>query len=783
MSKKVQESMSQAMLDNIKNYSNEIVTLEDFVTAVRQNPGYHLGSIGNAGHINMIREIEQNSFDEADKDSSPCDTIWIRYDDRTQEFTCIDNGRGIPFDNILRVFTNPNTSSNYIKKKGEYSSGLHGVGAKVTNAMSHKFIIESYILGEGRRVEFTEGYPWDKGEQIIKKPSLYQGSKVSFTPSIKALGAVTNTWKDILNLTMLILPLCKIGTTVHFTGIDLNGKEYNDTIVNNDGIMTYLINATHTPMIKPIYISKDTGEMKTDIIFTWDAANMSTTNITAFANKCPTRFGYHIDGFEKGVTTFFCNYMNKTYLAGSKKKITIIPADIKIGLNAVVTVSLLKPIFDGQSKEKLSNIEIEGFVKSTIISQLNDWIKNNPKDILKLCKFFKEIAEVRISADKQKIKLTDKYAKSKLSGLPSKFVAPTGKTDLEFFITEGDSAAGLIKNHRENKTQGYFPIRGKLPNAFNTSKEKFLSNAEVAGIIQIIGGGYGKNFNIDKVKWKKIIFMPDADADGDHISSLLLRFFILYMPELITSGRVYKAMAPLYGIAIGKNNVRYLHDRMEYIEYIQKQFSKNNIVEDAKTKRKIAPKELSKILYQNIDYLYELNKIAKRYAVDPILLESIIMLTLNKKSLQVMSKSLKKQFRFLSTIEKKGDTIIIEGLVNSKYQTVFVNDKFMQDCMNIIEILKANESFVYIINNKPCSIYEMMSLFDKSAPVGIQRYKGLGEMNGEKLFDSTLNPNNRVLIQYTIEDVEKEIETIKYYEANKNLLLTDTKLTRFDVIE
>lgn len=782
MSKKEQVTMSQSMIDNIKNYGSEIVTLEDFVTAVRQNPGYHLGSIGNSGHINMVREILQNSFDEADKESSPCDTIWSRYDDRTREFTCIDNGRGIPFDNILRVFTDPNTSSNYIKKKGEYSSGLHGVGAKVTNAMSHTFVIESYVLGEGRRVEFTEGYPWDKGEVPIKNPRMPQGSMVSFTPSVKALGAITNTWKDIYKLITLILPLCKIGTVIYFTGIDIDGKEYNTRMVNTDGIMTYLIQNSSNPMIKPICLSRDTGEMKMDIVFTWDAVDISNTKITAFANKCPTIFGYHMDGFDKGLTSFFCNYMNKTYLAGAKKKITIVPADIRAGLNAVVTVSLLKPIFDGQSKEKLSNTEIEPFVKNTVNLQLTDWVKDNPKDILKLCKFFKEVAEVRLSADKQRIKLSDKYSKSKLNGLPSKFVAPTGNTDLEFFITEGDSAAGLIKNHRINKQQGYFPIRGKLPNAFKTPKEKFLSNAEIAGLIQIIGGGYGKDFNIDKVKWKKIIFCTDADPDGDHIAALLLRFFLLYLPDLIKAGRVYKALPPLYGVNVN-SKTQYLHDRMEYIRYIQKEFSKNNNVQDIKTGKVIPPKELSRILYLNIDYSYELNKISKRYAIDPYLLEAILTLNINKVSFATFRKSLKNQFKFLSKIEQYSDSIIIEGLVNSKYQTVFFNDKFISDCKNIIDILSSNDSFVYMINGKPCTIYEMMYMFDKSSPSSIQRYKGLGEMNGEKLFDSTLNPVNRTLIQYTIDNVVEEIETIKYYESNKNLLLQDTKLTRFDVIE
>lgn len=159
MSKTVKKQMSQEMIENIKNYGDEILTLKDFITSVRKRPGMYIGGIGDPGFINMIREIIQNSLDELNKESSPCDTISITYDERSFTVIVEDNGRGIPFNNIIRVFENEHTSSNFEKKPGEYSSGLHGVGAKVTNALSKKFIVESFILGEGRRVEFDDGYP------------------------------------------------------------------------------------------------------------------------------------------------------------------------------------------------------------------------------------------------------------------------------------------------------------------------------------------------------------------------------------------------------------------------------------------------------------------------------------------------------------------------------------------------------------------------------------------------------------------------------------------------
>lgn len=775
--------LSEEMIQNIDHYGKEIITLENFVKVVRQNPGYQLGDIGNNGIKNASREVWQNSFDEMDKASSPCTWVKIMFDERVCGFTIEDNGRGIPFGDILRIFSDPNTSSNYIKKEGEFSSGLHGVGAKVTNAVSKVFIVESYrYTGEARRIEFHEGYVWDKGEVAIPNKEKKNGTKIYFEPSREALGDFNITWKDVYKWLQHIAPLNNIGDVIYFTGIDSKGNVYEETLKNEDGIFTYLIRDTESPLIAPIELHRNNGIMKVDCAFTWDTSETSTDHITAFANKCPTLFGTHIKGFEEGITAFFVNYMNKIYLSNQKKKITVIKNDIKCGLKAVVSAFHIKPIFDGQSKTKFTNPEMESFLKDTIFELMDAWTRENPKDLTTLCKYFKDIAEVRLSVDKQKIRLTDKYNKSKLTGLPSKYVAPKNKKGGEFFITEGDSAAGLIKNNRINESQGYFPIRGKLPNAFRTKRELFLANPEVAGIIQIIGGGYGRNFDLSKVKWDKIIFCTDADPDGNHIKALLLRFFILYMPQLIEAGKVYATVPPLYGIRLSNNKYVYLKDRMAYIKYIQKNFSKNNKVTTLDNKD-ISPKELSNILYINLDYEREVNRIADNHAIDPILLESILSLVYNKVSFSKMKSAIQKQFKFITTVRKEHDMIVMEGLVNSKYQTVFLNDLLIRESKTILDYIEQNKSLAYRLNGEVVSLYELMHQFNKSAPKSIQRYKGLGEMDGKRLFDSTLDPSKRTLIQYTMDDVKSEIETIKYYEDDMSRLLTDVKLTRFDVIE
>ena len=581
------------------------------------------------------------------------------------------------------------------------------------------------------------------------------------------------------------MPLSTKGSKVTFNAIDNNGKKHSEVIVNEDGIFKYIVDLTTHPLVMPISGFKDTGYMKMDISFTYDSTDMDNESILAFCNSCPTIAGPHIDGFKEGIAYFFTNYMNKVYLtntSGKKKNkdLKLTAADTRSGLKAVISAAHLKPVFSGQAKEILDNKDMGPFIKNGVIEALEDWSKNNPKDFAKVCRYLKDVAELRLKQDKEKINLNKKYNSNSLTGLPSKYIAPIGKKDLELWIVEGDSAAGSMQNNRDIQTQGYFPIRGKLPNAFEKSAKDFLENAEVAGIINIIGGGYGKNFDISKVKWDKIIFGADADADGSHICALLLRFFILYMPQLITEGRVYKAVPPLYGLPAKDGKTIYFTERIDYIKYVQKLFAKNNSVcySDGKN---ITPTELTKILYINADYTYELLRIANRYAVDPELLETLLFLHLSGADYKKLKSAIEKKYRFIK-VEKINGVTHIQGSLNSKIQTIFFNERAISDCEKIINILNKNKNVTFKINGNVSSLYELMTKFDESSPKNIARYKGLGEMDGAELNESTLNRNNRVLIQYTLEDVKFVVNEIRYYEDNKEKLLEGIEVSRFDVI-
>lgn len=773
--------MTNKNIDNIKNYANEIVTLESFVEAVRQMPGMYIGPLSNAGFLNMFREIFQNSLDELIKAAinlSPCNFIRVTYDESSNTVIVEDNGRGIPFGHIIRIFTSEHTSSNYKKNKGEYSSGRHGVGSKVVNALATEFIVESYILGEARRVEFRDMIPWEFGEKVIPNTENKQGTRITFRPCYDVMGKINITVTDIIAYIKTIFPLTPVNSKMHFTGIHKDGTVYEEDIINADGIISYLIMSTTSPIIKPIVLFNDTGEMKAEIAFTYDSNDLQAEHIVSFSNYCPTVSGTHVDGFIEGVCKFFREYMNKIYLSGNKnKKLSVVSNDIKTGLKAVVNVCHLEPNFTGQAKEILSNEDMFYFVRDLMVSSLDEWTKNNPNDLQKICKYLKDIAEIRLSADKEKVKLTSKY-NSVLTGLPQKYIKPLTKKGVELIIVEGDSAGGGYRNER-HETQGILPIRGKMPNAFTTTKEKFLANEEVKAILTILGTGYGRNCNPANSNVEKIILTPDADADGAHIRTLLLGLFLIHLTPLIEAGMVYAAVPPLFTIQKGNKNI-YFVDRLDFVEYVQKLFSKQNTISTIKGV-KLSDKEIISIIYNNGDYTYDMDVVSNRFAIDINLLETILI---NKNaSIESLRDIIKQQYRFLD-ITKKNNTYILEGLLNSKYQTVFFNDQFMTDINKLYNTyIKNNQYMYYNINGEIKSLYNMMSLFQSTTPSGLTRNKGLGEMNPEQLAESTLYPSdNRVLIKYTMESASNEIERLKYLESNKSEFIKNIKVSRTELI-
>ena len=785
-------ALTEAQQKAIDDYGSRIKTLKDFMEAVRTRPTMYIGSIGSKGALSAAREIFQNSIDTILDKNSPADWFSYHLDERTGEMTIQDNGTGLPADDIIRILTSAHTSKNFERTPGEYPAGYNGVGAKIVNALSSTYIVESYKYdGTAVRLEFHKGYPTTEKPVSIPNKEKKQGLKTSFILDEDIMGPNELEWKSVYRLIKLMLSTLPLGTRCYFSAVDRNGKEFKEEIINKDGIVTDLIMKVKNPINKPIIIKYDDGYHKLDCAFCYDAGGEEGPDddiaITSFCNSCPTSSGTHVEGTLEGIGRWFSLYMNNIYLSNqkAKDKLKVIPNDIKIGLNIFISAAHIEPLFNDQAKEILGNEDMVGVCKDAVMKGLDDWSKNNPQDLAKLSKFFKEIAELRMKQEAGKAKIVTKYTKNPLNNLPAKYIKPLKKGYTELLIVEGDSAKGTVQECRDSDTQGIFPIRGKIANAFRMSKTEFFNNAEVQGITQIIfGQEYRKGLTVEDCKVDKIIFVADADVDGAHISALLLRMFVMYYPFLIADGRVFKAIPPLYSIPDGGKKRKYFTDNIDMIKYTQRLFLNNNelLLSNGNS---ISSKDTTIFLLNNADYLYYLERIAKTYAVSPLLLEMVLnhyVSNGDKVNFAKLKKEVRSAYRFMDVYDEDS-TIIVRGTIDSS-NLIIVSDKFLADCQHVIDIIRKNNELYYKFNGKLSSIYTIMKAYDKTTPNGIQRYKGLGEMPREQLGESTILPENRTLIKYTMDDAKDTLNAIREYESDSKKILTLVhNVTRDDLVE
>lgn len=771
-------NLSEEDIKNIEEYDErEIKTIELFVDSVRKNPGQYLSNIGDEGFMNCIREVFQNSADEMARPNSPCNKAWVTYYEENHRVVIADNGRAIAPNMIIRVFTREHTSANFVKAKGQYSTGMHGVGSKCVNAVSKRFSVTSYRLGKAYHIDFHEGKPapeYKMKPKEIPNTNNAQGLVVDFEPDMSIMKEITINCEQVLDLLAMLVPLYKIGTVVEFTGYKLNGKVIHEVLENRDGILEYLIRKTDTPMIKPIIFGFDNGTMKADIAMTYVSEPNKAYDVITFANMTPvnTMLSTPSRGFINGVETFFRNYMNKIYLANSKKKMEVINSDTTVGLIGAVSASHMNVRFSGQAKNVCKNEDLFAFTKQLTIDSLKRWSKENPEDLQKVCQFIKDVANIRYKIDKEKVSISKKYNNT-LTGMPKSFTKAEDKNHLELFIVEGLSASASCETGRSTKFQAIYPIRGKLPNAMNTTKEKFLKNEEVSGMLTVLQSGYGKNFDIEKCPYDKIIILSDQDLDGYHIRTLVLKFLLLYCRPLVEAGRVYIGLSPLYIVDKGKRTVKYFIDKMEFIRYVRDQFCKSTTILHEKNKKQFTKDEIQKLIYSNDNYDALLNTIASNFSVDPILLEDIVIL--RNKPFNDIKKCIQGKYKDMR-VRKENNLVIMEGIIRDLYQIVVLNPQFVEAFSPLIPFIDRSEKR-YIMNGNKVGLYEIINSFRESEPKNIERAKGLGELNSSELGESTLNPTNRRLLRYTCEDIEKEIEEMRRLDSDKFNLIKDIDIS------
>ncbi len=543
--------------------------------AVRKRPGMYIGSTGPRGLHHLVYETVDNSIDEAM--AGYCDKIVVALE-KDDVVRVEDNGRGIPVDihpsehisALELVLTRLHAGGKFDKGSYKVSGGLHGVGVSCVNALS--VWMEATVKRDGHiyQQKYAHGVPTTKVEVIGDIDSSIHGTTIRWKPDATIFTETTVHDYDVLKKRLRELAFLNSGITIIFRDERLeNPKE--EILKYEGGIVHYvkeMNEAKHSKFylpVEPIYITGEKDDVVTELAFQYNDG--FDENINTYVNDINTRDGgTHLEGFKSALTFV----LNKALDSNEKLKKRIdkdeklTGDDVRSGIVVVLSMKVPEPEFEGQTKEKLGNTEVRTIVDSLVKEKLTIFFEQNPKVLEAVLEKAINEATARIAARKAK----DASRKKTMSdgfGLPEKLSDCSLKdpTQCEVYIVEGDSAGGSAKKGRDPKTQAILPLWGKMLNVEKVRPEKVMNNDKLEPVIASLGAGFGKDFNIEKLRYHKIIIMADADVDGSHIRTLLLTFFFRYMPQLIENGYVYLAMPPLFKVQLGKKEPVYCYSEQE----------------------------------------------------------------------------------------------------------------------------------------------------------------------------------------------------------------------------
>ena len=554
----------------MSDYSASNIRVLKGLEAVRKRPGMYIGSTGPRGLHHLVYETVDNSIDEAM--AGHCDKIIVALE-KDDVVRVEDNGRGIPVDihptekisALELVLTRLHAGGKFDKSSYKVSGGLHGVGVSCVNALSDWLEATVKVNGHIYRQKYERGVPKTKVEIIGDTEE--HGTTIRWKAD-KTIFTETTTYDfDVLKDRLRELAFLNSGIIIYFRDERLeNPKE--EVLQFVGGINEFVSNIDSGKTVvpaQPIYINETKDDVITEISLHYN--NSYSENIRTYVNDINTRDGgTHLEGFKSAIRFV----LNKFLDANEKLKKTfekdekLTYEDLSSGLTAVISMKVPEPEFEGQTKEKLGNTEVRTIVDQIVKEKLTIYFEQNPSVLDSILKKAIDEAKARIAARKAK----DNMRKKSMSdgfGLPAKLADCSMKNPelCEVYIVEGDSAGGSAKKGRDPKTQAILPLWGKMLNVEKVRPEKVMNNDKLEPVIATLGAGFGKDFNISKLRYHKIIIMADADVDGSHIRTLLLTFFFRYMPELITKGYIYLAMPPLFKVQLGKKEPVYCYSDAE----------------------------------------------------------------------------------------------------------------------------------------------------------------------------------------------------------------------------
>ena len=777
-------------IEDTEEYSASSIKVLRGLDAVRKRPGMYIGDTDDgSGLHHMVYEVVDNAIDETL--AGHCDRVLIRLN-ADGSVTVNDNGRGIPVDIHHEegvsaaevIMTQLHAGGKFDQNSYKVSGGLHGVGVSVVNALSSKLELRIWRGGHEWAMQFAHG---DAVAPLkaVGPQGPNKGTEVTFLPSTDTF---TKVEFDFATLEHRLRELAFLNSGVRIFLTDARGSEDKTVELHYEGgleaFLTYLDRAK-TVLHKPAITVKGESEgMTVEVAMEWtDVYHESTL---CFTNNIPQRDGgTHLAGFRAALTRTLNKYAEESGLL-KKEKVALSGDDMREGLTCVLSVKVPDPKFSSQTKDKLVSSEVRPVVENAVARGIEEWLGEHPAEAKRIVGKVIEAALAREAARKAR-DLTRRKGVLDMASLPGK-LADCQERDpalSEIFIVEGDSAGGSAKQGRERKTQAILPLRGKILNVERARFDKMLGSAEIGTLIAALGTGIGRDdFNIEKCRYHKIIIMTDADVDGSHIRTLLLTFFYRQMPELIEKGYLYIAQPPLYRVKKG-NSIIYRKDDRELEEYLITTGIEGVSFEPYNGHTSIGA-DLADIVREARSQQMAVDVLNKRVGNAQVIEQAAIgglfasgLLVDAEKALTAVQ-AVAKRLDYLSeddtprwhgNVADNGTGFVLSrtlrGVTERRYLTPDImrtsearrldtaTAKLQGRYSQLGKLLKNGEVIARI--DGPSSLFDAISELGRKG-ITIQRYKGLGEMNPEQLWETTLDPEVRALLQVKVNTVDQAEE-------------------------